>query len=228
MTESANSHTPISSKGLPPATPWIDRWQRIARRIRVPLGFLAGALYLFELGRRAPQPIAIAWSLALVLPGLWLRAYAAGYVKKNRELTTTGPYAYTRNPLYLGSILMAAGFALALLSWPVALLLAIGFVVIYVPVIASEERYLRATFPGFDEYCRHVPRLIPRPFTHPVPHRPYFGKHSAGTQPFAAGAFSASLYRKHREYNAAIGAALLYLCLLFLRPAFAALFHRLR
>ena len=79
---------------------WIARWQRIARRIRVPLGFLTAALYLFDLYRRAPQPIAIAWSLALVLPGLWLRAYAAGYVKKNRELTQTGPYAYTRNPLY--------------------------------------------------------------------------------------------------------------------------------
>jgi len=97
-----------------------------------------------------------------VLPGLWLRAYAAGYVKKNRELTMTGPYAHTRNPLYLGSMLIAGGFALALLSWPVALVLAVGFLVIYVPVIASEERFLRATFPQFDAYSRHVPRLIPR------------------------------------------------------------------
>ena len=75
----------------------------------------------FRVVRRAPQPAAVAWSLALVLPGLWLRAYASGYVKKNRELTVTGPYAHTRNPLYLGSMLMAAGFAVALLSWPVAL-----------------------------------------------------------------------------------------------------------
>ena len=97
-----------------------------------------------------------------MLPGLWLRAYASGYVKKNRELTITGPYAHTRNPLYLGSMLIAAGFAVALLSWPVALVLAVGFTVIYVPVIASEERFLRATFPGFDAYCRRVPRLIPR------------------------------------------------------------------
>jgi len=88
----------------PPPSDCIARWQRVARRIRVPLGFLTAALYLFELIRRAPQPAAVAWSLALVLPGLWLRAYAAGYVKKNRELTVTGPYAHTRNPLYLGSI----------------------------------------------------------------------------------------------------------------------------
>ena len=82
--------------------------------------FVTAALYLFELWRHAPRPAAIALSLLLVLPGLWLRGYAAGYVKKNRELTQTGPYAHTRNPLYLGSMLMAAGFAVALLSWPVA------------------------------------------------------------------------------------------------------------
>src|SRR5271157_3729962 len=159
----------------PPQPDWMARWQRVAR------------------------PAAVAWSLALVLPGLWLRGYAAGYVKKNRELTVTGPYAYTRNPLYLGSMLIAAGFALALLSWPVAVVLALGFVAIYVPVIASEERFLRAAFPAFDDYCQHVPRLIPRltPARHP-------GTESgpdAGT-----GSFSLSLYLQHREYNAEIGA----------------------
>ena len=101
-----------------------------------------------------PHPTAIAWSLLLVLPGLALRAAASGTVKKNQELTVTGPYAYTRNPLYLGSTLIAAGFAVALLSWPLALLLAVGFAAIYIPVIASEEQFLRATFPEFDDYCR--------------------------------------------------------------------------
>ena len=121
-----------------------------------------GCFISLRCGGAPPHPAAIAWSLALVLPGLALRAAASGTVKKNRELTVTGPYAYTRNPLYLGSMLIAAGFALALLSWPVALLLAVGFAVIYIPVIASEERFLRATFPGFDAYCRRVPRFIPR------------------------------------------------------------------
>jgi protein-S-isoprenylcysteine O-methyltransferase Ste14 len=200
-----------------PQIDWITRWQRVARRIRVPLGFVTAALYLFELWRRAPQPAAVAWSLALVLPGLWLRGYAAGYVKKNRELTQTGPYAHTRNPLYLGSMLMAAGFAEALLSWPVAVVLAVGFAVIYVPVIASEERFLRATFPDFDAYCRRVPRLIPR----------LTPAHTFGDQD-AGGAFSLTLYRKHREYNAAIGVALLYLSLLVLRPAIGFLVHGLR
>ncbi len=191
-------------------------WQKIARRIRVPLGFLTAALYLFELLRHAPRGAAIAGSLLLVLPGLWLRGYAAGYVKKNRELTQTGPYAYTRNPLYLGSILIAAGFAVALLSWPVAAMLAAMFLIIYVPVIASEERYLRANFADFDVYCGRVPRLIPR-LTPAVP--------AAGQTEVSPGKFSYALYLRHREYNAAIGAALLYLSLLFLRPALSLFVH---
>jgi protein-S-isoprenylcysteine O-methyltransferase Ste14 len=190
---------------------WVARWQRIARRIRVPLGFLVAALYLFELVRRAPNYAAIAWSVALVVPGLWLRGYAAGTVKKNRELTSTGPYAYTRNPLYLGSMLIAAGFALALLSWMVALVLALGFLVIYVPVIASEERFLRATFPEYGDYARRVPRLLPRAFP---------ARQAGGAVPsVSAGGFSPALYFKHREYNAVLGSALLYLCLLLLRSA---------
>ena len=193
---------------------FMQRWQKVARRIRVPLGFLTAALYLFELWRHEPDPRAIAWSLALVLPGLWLRGYAAGYVKKNRELTQTGPYAYTRNRLYVGSILIAAGFAVALLSWIVAVALAVMFVVIYVPVIAGEEKFLRATFGDFDAYCARVPRLIPRLIAA-----------KADVQP---GSFSLALYARHREYNAGIGAALLYLSLFFLRPALGAVLHGLR
>jgi protein-S-isoprenylcysteine O-methyltransferase Ste14 len=197
----------------PARSDWVTRWQRIARRIRVPLGFLTAALYLFELWRHAPRPAAVAWSLLLVVPGLWLRGYASGYVKKNQELTTTGPYAYTRNPLYLGSMLIAAGFAVALLSWPVGLVLAIGFLAIYVPVIASEERFLRATFPGFDDYCRRVPRLFPR-----------FGR--AGLKDGEDGGhFSLALYLKHREYNALLGVVLLYVSLVFLRPAILLVIH---
>jgi protein-S-isoprenylcysteine O-methyltransferase Ste14 len=204
------------------------RWQHVARRIRVPLGFLAAVLYLFELWRHPPSPRAVAWSLALVVPGLLLRAWAAGTVKKNRELTVTGPYAHTRNPLYLGSMLIAFGFALALLSWPVALVLAAGFLIIYVPVIASEERFLRATFPEFDEYCRRVPRMVPRL----TPAR--ISGSAPATEPDAqrsssqSGGFSFALYCKHREYNALLGAALLYFCLIILRPDLDAIFHRLR
>jgi protein-S-isoprenylcysteine O-methyltransferase Ste14 len=206
----------MSSQESPPKHKTTERWQRVARRIRVPLGFMTAALYLFELWRREPRPAAVGWSLLLVLPGLWLRAYASGYVKKNRELTQTGPYAYTRNPLYLGSILIAAGFAVALLSWPVAAMLAAMFLIIYMPVIASEERFLRSNFPDFDAYCHRVPRLIPR-FTAAAP--------GTSETEVSAGKFSLDLYLRHREYNSAIGATLLYLSLLFLRPAMGLFGH---
>jgi protein-S-isoprenylcysteine O-methyltransferase Ste14 len=203
-----------------------ERWKKIARRIRVPLGFATAGVYLVEVIRHAPHPAAIAWSLLLVVPGLALRAAASGTVKKNQELTVTGPYAYTRNPLYLGSTLIAAGFAVALLSWPLALLLAVGFAAIYIPVIASEEQFLRATFPEFTSYSRSVPRFIPRL----TPAKPdHAAGQSAVSQPVtnaATGGFSFALYLKHREYNSALGAALLYLSLLYLRPVLEPLMHR--
>jgi len=203
-------------------------WERVARRIRVPLGFVTAALYAFECTRRAPHPAAVAWSLALVVPGLALRAAASGTVKKNRELTVTGPYAYTRNPLYLGSALIAAGFALALASWIGALAIAVGFAAIYVPVILSEERFLRGAFPGFDDYCRRVPRFFPRL----TPGKPREDSPRSGSTPVAGpvtsdarGGFSLGLYLQHREYNSALGAALLYAGLLYLRPLLELVLH---
>ena len=183
---------------------FMQRWQKIARRIRVPLGFAAALLYLWELVQHQPQPQPIAWSLLLVLPGIWLRGYAAGYVRKNSELTITGPYAHVRNPLYLGSILIAAGFGVALMSLPFAIALLVFFLLIYVPVIASEEAFLRDTFLEFEWYCARVPRLIPRITPARAPDGPR-GQN---------GGFSFALYRKHREYNSAIGATFLYLSLL--------------
>ena len=217
-----------SPESRPAERRWMRAWQRVARRIRVPLGFLTAGFYLFELGRSAPHPAAIAWSVALVAPGLALRGYAAGYVKKDRELTVTGPYAHTRNPLYLGSMLMAAGFALALGSWPVAGLLAAGFAAIYVPVIASEEHFLRGAFPEYEAYCRRVPRLIPRLRPARAAGEEGGTKGTAAAAEGGTGGFSLALYMRHREYNAAIGAALLYLSLLFLRPALQAILRGAR
>ena len=177
-------------------------WSRIARRIRVPLGFLFAAVFLW-LAR--PTPASIAWSLLLVLPGIALRAYASGYVKKNRELTVTGPYAYTRNPLYLGSLSIALGFAVAARNWWILAGIAILFFAIYLPVIRSEEELLRGMFDNFDDYCSCVPRLLPR-LTPGMRGEP--------------GKFSAALYRKHREYNALMGAAAIYAALLLLRLYF--------
>src|SRR3569833_3906813 len=119
-------------------------WQNIARRIRVPAGFIVAAAFLWL---ASPSWVTMIESLVLVLPGLGLRAYASVYVRKNAELTTTGPYAHTRNPLYLGSMLIAFGFAGASGSWIIAVTLAILFAAIYIPPIQREETYLRALFP---------------------------------------------------------------------------------
>lgn len=177
-------------------------WSRVARRIRVPMGFAFAAFYLWI---ARPTAFSLLWSLLLVLPGLWLRGYAAGYVKKNAELTMTGPYGHTRNPLYLGSMLIAFGFAAASMSLWVVLVLAVLFAMIYVPVIGSEEAFLRANFAGFTDYAARVPRFLPR----------LRGASGSGT-----GGFSAALYRKHREYNALMGAAAIYAALI-LRLYFA-------
>jgi len=173
-------------------------WQRIARRIRVPVGFTFTALYFWL--AHPSRPIVLA-SLLLVLPGIWLRGYASGYLRKNSELAVTGPYAYTRNPLYLGSILIGFGFAAAACSWPMLVIIATYFALIYLPTIRSEETYLRRTFPNFDIYAAHVPRLLPR-------------LTAARFERSQSGAFSRELYLRHREYNALMGAAGTYAVLL--------------
>ncbi len=175
-------------------------WQRFARRARVPLGFVVAAVFLVFAN---PGWKSLAWGLLLVVPGIWLRAYAAGYVKKNAELTQTGPYAYTRNPLYLGSMGIAFGIAIAAGRVWLGVLLAVMFLAIYVPTILSEETFLRATFPEFDEYARRVPRLLPR-----------LTAARAGESNTGAGRFSAERYRHHREYNALMGAAAIYAALI--------------
>lgn len=163
-------------------------WQRIARRIRVPLGFAFAVAYL---GLAHPSRNTLLAGGALVLVGLIIRALASGHVKKNEQLTTSGPYAYTRNPLYLGSIVLATGFVIASRSWIVAAIALALLMAIYLPVIRGEEEFLHAQFAEFEEYSRRVPRLFP----YRAPYRS------------SPGSFNWHLYWKHREYNAAIGAA---------------------
>lgn len=190
------------------STPGRRPWQQMARRLRVPLGFVTAAVFF---AFAAPSPRSLLWSLPVVLPGLALRAYAAGYVKKNAELTRTGPYAHTRNPLYLGSMLIAFGFAVAAGRIWLGILLVGLFLAIYWPTILSEEAYLRSVFPDFDAYADAVPRLLPR-FT-PARLAPAPGSDLV-TPSLGLSSFSPERYRHHREYNALIGAGTLYAALL--------------
>ena len=167
----------------------MPEYSRIARRIRVPLGFVFAVLY-FWLAR--PTWRFIALGAILIVPGLLIRALASGHVRKNEALATSGPYAYTRNPLYLGSLLMGVGFAVAARSWWVGIVLVVMFLAIYLPVIRDEEAFLLRKFPEFEEYARRVPRMLPR--------------NVLVRSDDKAGEFSSDLYLKHREYNALIGA----------------------
>lgn len=162
-------------------------WSRVARRVRVPLGFVFAVLY-FWLARPTWRWLAL--GSVLIVPGLLIRALASGHVRKNEALAMSGPYAYMRNPLYLGSLVMGIGFAVAARSWWIGVLLVVMFFAIYLPVIRGEEKFLREKFPEFNEYARRVPRMFPRI----IP---------ASTD--RDGGFSMDLYLKHREYNAALG-----------------------
>lgn len=165
-------------------------WSSTARVIRVPMGFAFAVFYLWL---AKPVLSSLIAGAALIFLGLLLRAFASGHLQKNERLATSGPYAHTRNPLYLGSLILAAGFAVAARSWWIAAALVVFFLVIYVPVIRSEEAFLRTQFAEFDEYARNVPGLLPRL-------TPYQR---------VKGGFSWDLYWKHREYNALLGAAII-------------------
>ena len=166
-------------------------WRRIAHRVRVPLGFLLAGFYVWM---ARPTPWSMVGGAVITAVGLAIRAFASGTVRKNESLATTGLYAYTRNPLYLGSIVLAAGFAVAARRWIILPVLLLMFFAIYLPVIRAEEQFLWERFPEFVEYERRVPRLIPRLST-------LFGR-----PPGVEGGFSWNLYRKHREYHALAGA----------------------
>ncbi len=162
-------------------------------RLRVPCGFLIAAAFAWM---ARPSRLSLAAGLPLMVAGMALRTWAAGHLAKNERLATSGPYAYTRNPLYLGTLLVAAGLALACRRlWP-ALLLAAFFLLVYLPVIGLEEQHLRKLFTEYADYARRVPRLWPR------------WRGARGPEHF-----SWKLYWRNREYQALLGwlAGLLWL-----------------
>ena len=164
-------------------------------RWRVRAGYPVAVLF-WIFARPSYDSIAVGGAIAAV--GLAIRAIAAGHLQKDRELATSGPYAYTRNPLYLGSSLLAAGFAVTGDSWADAALVIGYFAVFYYAVMRNEEADLRRRFgPAFEEYSSNVPLFLPQ-----------FASRRGGawrTLPSPTKTFSWALYRRNREYNALIG-----------------------
>src|SRR5579872_2181902 len=154
-------------------------------RLRVPAGFLLVAAFAWF---AHPSPRSLACGIPISTLGLALRAWAAGHLAKNQQLATSGPYAYTRNPLYLGTLIIAAGLAIACRSLGVALLFAAVFVLVYLPVIMLEEQHLRTLFPEYPAYASKVCLLFPG------------RKGRSGGERFRW-----SLYWRNREHQAALG-----------------------
>ena len=169
--------------------PWFSKpYADFVARFRVPVGFLLAAAFAWF---AAPTPRSLAAGLPLAALGLALRAWAAGHLAKDQRLATGGPYGHLRNPLYAGTLTVAAGLALAAARWPLAALFAAVFALVYLPAIELEEQHLRELFPKeYDDYAARVPRLCPR-FT------------AADGAPGAR--FSPRLYSKNREYQALAG-----------------------
>ena len=160
----------------------------LAKKLRLPLGFVLGIAYLALVRPTLP---ALTLGALIALAGVLVRAWASGHIVKNDRLATTGPYAHTRNPLYFGSFLIGAGFAVAA-HWSLLLLVIAFFVLIYWPTMERERANIRGRFPqAYADYERNVPAFFPRP----RPWRPAAAK---------AAPFSFRLYMKHGEWKAAL------------------------
>jgi protein-S-isoprenylcysteine O-methyltransferase Ste14 len=155
-------------------------------KLRVPSGFLLVAAFLWF---SEPDGMSLAAGLPVSALGLALRAWAAGHLEKNLALTDSGPYARVRNPLYIGTLTVAAGLAIAAKRWELGILFAAVFLLIYLPVVELEEQHLCSLFPDFEAYTRRVPRLLPR-----------LARAPGGEKPFRW-----ALYRRNREYEALAG-----------------------
>jgi protein-S-isoprenylcysteine O-methyltransferase Ste14 len=170
-------------------------------RYRVRLGYpLAIAVLFFA----RPAPRTIIYGAIVGVVGLALRAWAAGYLHKQEILTVTGPYAFTRNPLYLGSAILAVGAAVAMRSWISAVILLAYFSIFYSVVIRKEEGELRPRYTEqFDRYAATVPQFFPR-------------LSPARVSGATAGAFSVAQYKKNHEWQAAVGFLLLLVALVLI------------
>jgi protein-S-isoprenylcysteine O-methyltransferase Ste14 len=157
---------------------------RVAK-LRVPFGFVLVAAFLWL---STPSWGSLIYGLLVSFLGLALRGWAAGHLEKNRALATSGPYAYVRNPLYVGTLTVAAGFALASRRWELGMLFAAVFLLIYLPVVELEEQHLRSLFPEYAAYAKRVPPFLPDLAA------------ESGHK-----TFQWSVYMRNQEYQAGIG-----------------------
>jgi len=163
------------------------------QRYRVPLGFACAVVFLFF---AKPTTWTLMVGAGVALPGLLLRAWASGHLRKNELLATSGPYAYTRNPLYLGSFLMGLGFTIAAGQILLTIIFIVMILGIYLPVMRVESATLGTLFgKKYERYAKEVPLLFPR-----------LSPYRRATEV----SFDRDLYIRYREYRAAIGVVIVW------------------
>lgn len=170
--------------------------KKILYRWRVRAG-LIGAVLVIILAQ--PDPPSLIIGLAVTLPGLLLRTWASGHLKKDKELTVSGPYMYSRNPLYLGNLIIGLGIIIASRSLWVLGIFVFYFLLFYPLIIQVEVEKMNRLFPReYEGYANQTSVLLParKPFSAPKKNR-----------------FSWMLYRKNKEWRAFIGTILLWLIL---------------
>ena len=166
-------------------------------RWRVRCGLIA-ALTALILSR--PNFLSASAGFLITLAGMSLRTWACRNLKKEEELTISGPYRYTRNPLYLGNLFIGIGIVAASRSWWVLALFLVYFLLFYPVAINKEKRRMTELFPeSYGAYRQKVPLFFPTL-------RPKLSskKTSSGCM----------LYKKNREYRALIGTAFYWIALL--------------
>jgi protein-S-isoprenylcysteine O-methyltransferase Ste14 len=183
-------------------------WRTRLQRLRVPLGFATAILFI---GVSQPTWRSLALGAPLALLGALIRAWASGHLRKNAELAVSGPYAHTRNPLYFGSFVMAAGWAVSGGTWWLGLWLLAFFLLVYWPVMQAEADHMVRLFgAAYTQWAQAVPLFWPRL----TPYR----NSSEGGQ---VRRFDWQQYLHHREYRALLGVlavlALLALKLVWLK-----------
>ena len=164
--------------------------RQLAQRLRVPLGFFVIPAFLIF---ARPTPLTLVSGAFVAVSGILLRAWASGHLRKMAELTTSGPYAYTRNPLYLGTFLMVVGIAIAGGSLWLAIGISAAYLAIYVPVMMAEIETMQTLFPdSYDAWAAQVPLFVPRLTPARVSDGP-------------SNRFDSRLFLTYREYRASVG-----------------------
>jgi len=173
------------------------RWTRWIYRTRVRAALLV-LLAVIALAR--PSVRSIGAGLVVCAIGLLIRGWAAGHIQKEKRLAVSGPYRYTRNPLYLGNFLLGLSMAVGTNSWWGVGLFLLYFLVFYPPVILEELRRMKLLFPDeYESYRKQVPLFLPS-----------FRRRASGE----GSKFQWALFRRNRETRAVFGAAAVWTILI--------------